>query len=112
MTKWEYYRAHILWDDNEVWQRSLDALGSEGWEMVGFEAAEVEGMRRCYFKRAIPEVPQGLLVYHDPAPQKRDFGKEESDALDALGKELFYEDDDADRWHDAWQKLDEYMRDQ
>lgn len=86
MTKWEYYRAHILWDDNEVWQRSLDALGAEGWEMVGFEAAEAEGLRRCIFKRAIPGAPQGLLVYHDPTPRKRDFGKEERDALDALGE--------------------------
>lgn len=114
MTKWEYRALYLDLDDfslNEAEER-LNALGAEGWELVRVPTPAPGVTTFCIFKRAVPGAPQGSLVYYDATPQKRDFGKEERDALDTYGKEIFYEDDDSDRWHDTWQKLDEYMRDQ
>lgn len=111
VTKWEYRALYLDLDDfslNEAEER-LNALGAEGWELVRAPTPVPGVTTFCIFKRAIPGAPRSLFVYHDPTPQTRDFGKEESGAL-----EFYYCDgDDSDRWHDTWQKLDadERMRD-
>lgn len=92
MTKWEYMLDEVeLANSRNGLIEVLNRHGRNGWELTA--CIPLPTSRLCFFKRPIPEAPQGLFVYHDPTPQTRD------------------EDDDSNGWDGTWRKLDEYMRD-
>lgn len=51
-TRWEYWTAER--------SEELNALGSEGWELVGVTA--VEGKERFYLKRPLPSLREQITL--------------------------------------------------
>jgi hypothetical protein len=54
MTRWEYWFTHITnvnFPDRETAQDLVNRLGSDGWELVGFDVHN-----QAWFKRPLPDV--------------------------------------------------------
>lgn len=58
MTKWEYHVEQIMTLQGRDHSDAANALGREGWELVGVTAATEEAFPLLYFKRPAPESMQ------------------------------------------------------
>lgn len=115
MTKWEYrrkrFKYEVLQGIDEGLVAPLNKWGADGWELVHCNIEEFPDQSVCFalciFKRPVQERSVTLVVETGgPFVARASIPVDGLPAVDPYG-----EDDDAERWHDTWQKIDEYMRD-
>lgn len=55
--RWEYFTATVQGENETALLRALDALGGQGWELLGPPRHTWDGVYLCWFKRRVTTAP-------------------------------------------------------